>query len=46
MYIVFGISVSIPGYPRMLKDTLDLGFNVSGYVFCVWDVGMLGQLEE
>ena len=38
MYIVFRMSVSILGYPRMLKDTLNLGFRTSGYVYCIWDV--------
>ena len=45
MYIVVGMSVSILGYPRILKDTLDLGFKASGYVYCVWDVLMYPRIS-
>ena len=38
MCTVFGMSIRILGYPRMLEDTLDLGLETSSCAHCIWDV--------
>ena len=38
MRTVFGMSIRILGYPRMLEDTLDLGLEASSCAHCIWDV--------